>query len=349
MALCTSCGNQVDESASFCTACGKPMPAAAYPSAAVSVTRPICTSCGAPRDHGSIFCTECGKRLDASATAAESVPALAVAASVPLADEPTPTPAPIAFCTNCGSKLEPGTSFCTNCGQPSVSSSAVATAPTTNVATPAPAHQAAQQVGIEPVITPAASTELTRDAVATEPVVAAPESPRMESTSTAAHAEPLVEDRPVVAVPVGQTPVGPDPVQRPPVEPAPHAAVSTYATPTDYPPEQPGGSAFRMIVLVLLVVIVVGGFGGWYFLGVETVIVCSPPDVTVFLDNKELAPTSYGRYVIPHLSRQPHLLRVQRPGFADTIERLDFPLTSLHEWVNIKLVPRRPVRPSGPR
>ena len=81
-------------------------------------------------------------------------------------------------------------------------------------------------------------------------------------------------------------------------------------------------------------------------MGVETVIVCSPPDVTVFLDNKELAPTSYGRYVIPHLSRQPHLLRVQRAGFADTIERLDFPMTSLHEWVNIKLVPHRQTRPS---
>jgi hypothetical protein len=43
------------------------------------------------------------------------------------------------------------------------------------------------------------------------------------------------------------------------------------------------------------------------------------------------------------------LLRVQRPGFADTIERLDFPMTSLHEWVNIKLVPRRPARSSSPR
>ena len=95
-----------------------------------------------------------------------------------------------------------------------------------------------------------------------------------------------------------------------------------------------------MVVLVLLLVIVVGGFGGWYFMGVETVIVCSPPDVTVFLDDKELPPTSYGRYVIPHLSRQPHLLKVQRSGFADTIERLDFPMTSLHEWVNIKLVPQ---------
>jgi hypothetical protein len=93
--------------------------------------------------------------------------------------------------------------------------------------------------------------------------------------------------------------------------------------------------------VVLLLLIVVGGAGGWYLLGVETVIVCSPPDVTVFLDDKELAPSSYGRYVIQHLSRQSHLLRVQRAGFADTIERLDFSMTSRHEWVNVKLVPRR--------
>jgi len=104
-----------------------------------------------------------------------------------------------------------------------------------------------------------------------------------------------------------------------------------------------------MIVLVLLLLIVVGGLGGWYFMGVETVIVCSPPDVTVFLDDKELPPSSYGRYVIPHLSRQLHLLRVQRAGFADTIERLDFPMTSLHEWVNVKLVPRRQTPPSSVR
>jgi hypothetical protein len=126
-----------------------------------------------------------------------------------------------------------------------------------------------------------------------------------------------------------------------PLEPEPQVAAPVYATPSDYQPAKPGGGAFRAIVLVLLLLIVIGGFGGWYFMGVETVIVCSPPDVTTFLDGKELAPTSYGRYVIPHLSRQPHLLKVQRAGFADTIERLDFPLASLHEWVNIKLVPRR--------
>lgn len=96
--------------------------------------------------------------------------------------------------------------------------------------------------------------------------------------------------------------------------------------------------------MVLLLMIVVGACGGWYFLGVETVIVCSPPDVTVFLDYKELAPSSYGRYVIPHLSRKTHFLKVQSPGFADTIQRLDFSMTSLHEWVNIKLVPSRQIR-----
>ncbi|HEY2168104.1 MAG TPA: hypothetical protein VGJ30_00645 [Candidatus Angelobacter sp.] len=113
--------------------------------------------------------------------------------------------------------------------------------------------------------------------------------------------------------------------------------------------QKPGDRKFGLMALILLVVIVGAGFSAWYFWGVETIVVCSPPDVTVFLDNKELAPTSYGRYVIPHLSRQPHLLRVQRAGFADTIERLDFPMTSLHEWVNIKLVPHRAIRPSSSR
>jgi hypothetical protein len=148
---------------------------------------------------------------------------------------------------------------------------------------------------------------------------------------------PLVKEWPVVAVPVKPAPV----------VPAPQLAAPVYATSSDYQPAQPRGGAFRVIVLVLLLVIVVGGLGGWYFMGVETIIVCSPPDVTVFLDDKELAPTSYGRYVIPHLSRQAHLLRVGRTGFADTIERLDFPMTSLHEWVNVKLVPRRQTRPSS--
>jgi hypothetical protein len=133
-------------------------------------------------------------------------------------------------------------------------------------------------------------------------------------------------------------------------EPVPEVVSPSYAAQTGYQPQQPaGGGTFRTVVMVLLLVIVLGACGGWYFWGVETVIVSSPPDVTVFLDGQELAPTSYGRYVIPHLSRKTHFVRVQRPGFADTIQRLEFPLTSLHEWVNIKLVPSRQIRPVSPR
>jgi hypothetical protein len=213
----------------------------------------------------------------------------------------------------------------------------------THVAPATPTLEATQPVILDPISATQASAMPTSTAQTTEPVVAAPAPSRVESTLAAA--APLVEDPPVVSNP---TPVEPTPVQSLPVEPAPQVAPPIYAAPSDYPPAQPGGGAFRVIVLVLLLLIVIGGFGGWYFMGVETVIVCSPPDVKVFLDDKELPPTSYGRYVIPHLSRQPHLLKVQRAGFADTIERLDFPFTSLHEWVNIKLVPHRPAR-SSPR
>ena len=137
---------------------------------------------------------------------------------------------------------------------------------------------------------------------------------------------------------------------KPESEPVAQVASPSYPAQSEYQPQQPaGGGKFRAVVLVLLLIIVLGACGGWYFWGVETIIVSSPPDVTVFLDDKELAPVSYGRYVIPHLSRKTHFLKVQRPGFADTIQRLDFPLTSLHEWVNIKLVPSRPMRPSSSR
>lgn len=333
MALCTSCGSQVDDSASFCTSCGKPMPAAAHPSAAIMATRPVCSFCGAQADPGSVFCTECGKRLDAEpAPVVED--AHAVMATVPPATETVP-PSLNTFCTNCGTKIDPGTGFCTNCGQPAVSSSAAASEPATNFAPMTPAVEATQLVGVEPIIATSASTELIKDAILTEPVSTTPPPSRVESTPIATAESPLVEDRQVVAVPVKPAPV----------QPAPQVAAPIYATPSDYPPAQPGGGAFRAVVLILLLLILIGGLGGWYFMGVETVIVCSPPDVTVYLDNKELAPTSYGRYVIPHLSRQPHLLKVQRPGFADMIERLDFSMTSLHEWVNIKLVPRRQTRP----
>lgn len=333
MALCTSCGNQVDESASFCTSCGKPMPSAAHLSTAVSVTRPLCSSCGAQADPGSVFCTECGKRLNAQPASVPEV-APAIAATAPsVAKTAVQTASPNPFCTSCGTKLEPENGFCTNCGQPAAAALANAVASETHAAPATPTPEATQPVIIDPISAAPASTAQTT----TEPVAVAPAHSRGESTSAAV--TPLVEDR-------KPSSVGSTPIEQTRVEPAPRVAAPVYAAPGDYPPVQPGGGAFRVVVLVLLLVIMVCGFGGWYLMGVETVIVCSPPDVTVFLDDKELAPTSYGRYVIPHLSRQPHLLKVQRAGFADTIERLDFPFTSLHEWINIKLVPRRQTRPS---
>ena len=372
MALCTSSRESGGGSASFCTSCGQPMPAGAQRSAAVTATRPVCASCGAQADPDSVFCTECGKRLVTQPAPIAAVGPASDVAGVrakttvvqPTAETAAPTASPNPFCTSCGIRLEPGTGFCTNCGQPVSDGSTKVSEPERNVAIPVPAVESTQPDGVEPIIATPASAELTRDAIAKEPVVAGSATSRVDSTPTAVAATPLVEDRPIVAVPAKPAPVEPAPVQpspvrpapvrpspvRPaPVEPAPQIAAPVYATPSDYPPEQPGGGAFRAIVLILLLLIVLGGLGGWYFMGVETVIVCSPPDVTVFLDGKELPPTSYGRYVIPHLSRQPHLLSVQRAGFADTIERLDFPLTSLHEWVNIKLVPRRPTRSSSPR
>jgi hypothetical protein len=141
------------------------------------------------------------------------------------------------------------------------------------------------------------------------------------------------------AAPVNTTPAAAPAVPTQPSPPSP--SESSYPAPAAYPQSQQPGGKFGVVILILLAVIAATGFGAWYFWGVETVVVCSPPNVRVYLDDTEITPTSYGRYVIPHVSRKPHLLKVQSPGFADTIQRLDFPLTSAQEWVNIRLVPSR--------
>jgi hypothetical protein len=167
------------------------------------------------------------------------------------------------------------------------------------------------------------------------------ENPRAIESSTAQPAKAPTPAETAIAPAVPPVTVPEDAATQPaaPQIAPPVIAPPIYATPTDYSPAQPGGGAFRVVVLILLLVIVAGAFGGWYFWGVETVIVCSPPDARVFLDDKELQPLSYGRYVVPHLSRQTHLLKVQRQGFADTIQKFDFPMTSANEWVNVTLVP----------
>jgi hypothetical protein len=188
---------------------------------------------------------------------------------------------------------------------------------------------------------------MTQPAVIEETAPAPSEAPPI----AAATAPPLAVDAATVPPPLSVTSPEDAATQpaaaaqiAPPIIAPPVYAPPVYATPTDYSPAQPGGGAFRAVVFILLLVIVVGALGGWYFWGVETVIVCSPPDVRVFLDDKEVQPSSYGRYVVPHLSRQSHLLKVQRPEFADTIQKLDFPMTTAHEWVNVTLVPSKRLR-----
>jgi double zinc ribbon protein len=241
----------------------------------------------------------------------------------------------MALCTSCGSKVEDAASFCTSCGQRMPSGSG-GTA-TITVTRPI-CSSCGAQVDLGSAFCTNCGQRMAQPAVIEETAPTPSQAPPI----AAATALPLAVDAATVPPPLTVT--SPEDAAIQPAGAAP-IAPPVYATPTDYSPAQPHGGAFRTVVLILLFVIVAGAFGGWYFWGVETVVVCSPPDVQVFLDDKEVQPSSYGRYVVPHLSRQSHLLKVQRPGFADTIQRIDFPLTSTQEWVNIKLVPRRQLEP----
>jgi predicted amidophosphoribosyltransferase len=90
---------------------------------------------------------------------------------------------------------------------------------------------------------------------------------------------------------------------------------------------------------VLMIVLLLAAGAGWYFWGVNTVIVCSPYDSKVFVDGQELSPDTPGRFSVDHLARGPHTLKVQRDGFNDSFMNLDFPLTSATEWINVRLTP----------
>ena len=256
-------------------------------------------------------CPSCGSEVSGSSkfctTCGKPMPAATPAAPAPAT----------AFCTSCGSKLQPNMRFCTGCG-------ATVTAATPAVTAAEPAMVATAPVKQQPVAapTPAARTQTAPDEPPQQTM--SPGSSAVQATTPAAT----------------QTEIAP-----PTTQPEPQSIAPTYPAQLAYSQEkQPGSGRFRIVVLILLLVIVLGALGGWYFWGVETVIVCSPPDVRVFLDGQELAASSYGRYVVPHLSRKTHLLKVQSAGFADTIQRLDFPLTSLHEWVNVTLVRSRQPR-----
>jgi Double zinc ribbon len=229
----------------------------------------------------------------------------------------------MAVCSSCGSQISDAMNFCTVCGQP-VAKAAPAPAPVSSIKT-------CQSCGATADPTSAFCTICGG---------------RLPATAAATDITPLLP--PEISAPIQATAAPVNTAAAAPAEPAqpappapPPSSESSYPSQAAYPQSQQAGGKFGFVILILLVVIAAAGFGAWYFWGVEIVVVCSPPNVRVYLDDKEIAPTSYGRYVIPHVSRKPHLLKVQSPGFADTIQRLDFPLTSSQEWVNIRLVPSR--------
>ncbi len=281
----------------------------------------FCTACGKPVDRAVLVsarrtppavCPACGASADSSSAfcticghplqPAQNAPAPGGSSLPSSLDQLRANAPPGAYCTACGSRLNG--SFCTFCGHPANA--------------PAPAIMAA------PAPSPTQSI----------PASATPATP-VSSISTA----PAGTSMPATTAASASTAPAPDPAQTQLSETAAQAG----SAPSSYiPAEQPssGGGPGKLVLLLVLVIILCAA-GAWYFRGVETVVVCSPPNVKVFLDEKEVTPTSYGRYVISHLSRKPHLLKVQSPGFADTIQRLDFPLTSSREWVIIRLVPSR--------
>jgi len=215
----------------------------------------------------------------------------------------------MAVCTSCGREADEASKFCTACGQPLVK------------AAPAPAP-----------MPPAKTCPACSAPVEASSAFCTSCGQRLSAeTAVPANAAPAADPMSTAPAPV---PPLPPTYQTPPQPSEPSYSDSGYQQ-----PREPGGRKLGLVVLILLVVIAAAGFGAWYFWGVETIVVCSPPDVRVFLDDKEITPASYGRYVIPHLSRTPHLLKVQSPGFADTVQRLDFPLSSSQEWVNVRLVP----------
>lgn len=322
MAVCPSCGSVVSDASKFCTSCGGSLSANAPAPPPVAAATQVCTVCGAAVDATSTFCTNCGTKMPLLAAVAlvqnlepahatefaPAPPAVAVGVVSPPASTTNPEPVSI------NTPIQPApvvsaqaSDVCAGCGS-----------------------------RLEPVATfctRCGRTVSTAPAVAANaPAVRQEILPPRETLSTPA--PPIAET--AAATPLVTSPQTVEPLRQP--EPRIYPPRGGYQTQTE------PSRRFGLLVLILLIVIVGAGFGGWYLWGVETIVVCSPPDARVSLDDKELPTDPFGRYVIPHLSRSPHLLKVQRRGFADTLQRLDFPLTSSREWITIVLVPSQPTR-----
>ena len=305
----------------------------------------ICSNCGATLNAGARFCTACGK-------ATEPTPVVEVTTRpVPLMDTSPPpdppqveeaVPAPAdetLICSGCGATLNPDVRFCTVCGKP-LSAEA-------SVEAPREISRIVLADSSLPVIEPHPPPSLVTDIVC---------------SNCGAALNPASKFCNMCGTPVGTTVAianVPEELSSPSVDPVITRQQDDYAlvqegAKTEY---RPYDSGIRTGVLdtprrtkkglplvgiaVLLLVLILGSAAGWYFWGVDTVVACSPFDAKASLDGVELAPDTPGRFSIPHLSRGPHTLKVQRDGYDPTVQTLDFPVTSISEYVNVRLSPQQ--------
>ena len=160
---CPSCGNGVSETAKFCRACGKSLPATAEPAPPTpppeATPRQTCTECGTELLSDALFCHRCG------------------------AEAPPPPPPAHIDCPSCGKELDGTDAFCRYCGsatrsQPIPRAAArVASTPVTGakatVLEPPPEPAASPPVGHEPppaaAVEPGPASASSEDARPSEP------------------------------------------------------------------------------------------------------------------------------------------------------------------------------------
>ena len=89
--VCPNCGEDLDEDALFCAACGTRIVKES------EVSSDKCPQCEAPIKPGMKFCIRCGFKLEESVTSTPEVP-------------------PVRKCPNCGTELKDDSLFCYMCG-----------------------------------------------------------------------------------------------------------------------------------------------------------------------------------------------------------------------------------------
>ena len=238
-------------------------------------------------------------------------------ASPPPADATRPgAPAASAprFCPACGAPRKAGSKFCGVCGKP-----LGVEAPRPEPSVPETAEVLREESVRAPAPPPLVSPPSVRPPDLNPPAQVSGLGPPAAVVSPAA---------PSLAVPATT-----------PEAKAPAVAGSLASAPAQTPPVK-RSKALPTAAGALLVLALAGA--GWYFWGVEVIVVSVPQDAQVFIDGQQFPAQSYGRFDIPHLSRRPHTLKINHAGYIDSVQSLNFPLTDLTEWITVRLTPDQP-------